>query len=137
MIMKEIKPYERNVYYYETDTMNIVHHSNYIRMFEEARIDFMEQIGMPYSVMEEKGIIIPVISVDAKFKTSLKFGDTFRVNMKLVKYTGVTFKCEYEITDVSDQTLYCSGSSEHCFLDNNLQLMKFKKLFPEYDALFK
>ena len=37
--MKEIKPYEHIVQYYETDQMKVVHHSNYIRWFEEARID--------------------------------------------------------------------------------------------------
>ena len=44
MIDMEIKPYERMVYYYETDRMGIVHHSNYIRWFEEARLDWMKQI---------------------------------------------------------------------------------------------
>mgnify|MGYP004616350157 CR=1 FL=1 len=36
------KPYERCVHYYETDQMGIVHHSNYIRWFEEARTAYLE-----------------------------------------------------------------------------------------------
>lgn len=51
---RKITPYIRNVAYYETDQMGIVHHSNYIRWFEEARIDFLAQIGLPYSKMEEE-----------------------------------------------------------------------------------
>ena len=39
----KLKPYSRRVYYYETDKMGIVHHSNYIRWFEEARVDLIEQ----------------------------------------------------------------------------------------------
>ena len=35
-------PYEHKVQYYETDGMGIVHHSNYIRWFEEARVDLLE-----------------------------------------------------------------------------------------------
>ena len=31
--------YMHEVQYYETDAMQIVHHSNYIRWFEEARHD--------------------------------------------------------------------------------------------------
>ena len=34
-------PYRRRVQYYETDQMGIVHHSNYIRWFEEARTAFL------------------------------------------------------------------------------------------------
>ena len=40
--------YARPVYYYEADRMDGVHHSNYIRWFEEARIQFMRQLGFPY-----------------------------------------------------------------------------------------
>ena len=35
-----IKPYIHRVHYYETDRMGVTHHSNYIRMMEEARVDF-------------------------------------------------------------------------------------------------
>ncbi|MFR5640975.1 MAG: acyl-CoA thioesterase [Butyricicoccus sp.] len=31
----------------KTDGMGIVHHSNYIRWFEEARVDLLEQLGFP------------------------------------------------------------------------------------------
>ena len=64
MIDMEIKPYERMVYYYETDRMGIVHHSNYIRWFEEARLDWMKQIGWDYKTIEDDNIIIPVLSVN-------------------------------------------------------------------------
>ena len=36
----EITPYTRMVFYHETDRMDIVNHSNYIHMAEEARVDF-------------------------------------------------------------------------------------------------
>ena len=36
--------YERRINYYETDKMGIVHHSNYIRFFEEARLDMMKKV---------------------------------------------------------------------------------------------
>ena len=39
------KPYLHEVKYYETDKMGITHHSNYIRFMEEARIDWLDQLG--------------------------------------------------------------------------------------------
>ena len=50
-----MNPYLHKVQYYETDQMGFVHHANYLRWFEEARLDFLEQIGLPYPMMEEKG----------------------------------------------------------------------------------
>ena len=49
-----IKPYQHLAKYYETDQMGIIHHSNYIRWFEEARIDYMNQIGLTYKKMEDE-----------------------------------------------------------------------------------
>lgn len=34
--------------------MDIVNHSNYIHMAEEARVDFMDKIGVGYNQMEEE-----------------------------------------------------------------------------------
>lgn len=55
-----MQAYTHKVQYYETDQMAFVHHSNYIRWFEEARIWFMEQVGAPYDAMEAQGFISPV-----------------------------------------------------------------------------
>ncbi len=49
------QPYERTTNYYETDQMAIIHHSNYIRYMEEARIDYLNQMGLPYKYIEEQG----------------------------------------------------------------------------------
>ena len=61
--------YTHRVQYYETDQMGIVHHSNYIRWFEEARLDFMEKIGCSYAAVEASGIMIPVLSASCQYKT--------------------------------------------------------------------
>ena len=58
-----MKTYLRTVNYYETDKMGVVHHSNYIRYFEEARTYFMEQVGYPYERLEREGIMSPVIGI--------------------------------------------------------------------------
>jgi len=42
-----ILPYIRKAQFYETDQMGVIHHANYIHWFEEARVDFLEQIGFP------------------------------------------------------------------------------------------
>ncbi len=41
--------------------MGIVHHSNYIRWMEEARMDLMDQMGFSYKQMEDQEIISPVL----------------------------------------------------------------------------
>ena len=70
--------YKHTVQYYETDKMGIVHHSNYIRWMEEARVNFLDRIGASYFELEEKGIISPVTAIDCKYKLSTRFPETVR-----------------------------------------------------------
>ena len=67
--------YERQVKYYETDKIGVVHHSNYIRWCEEARVEFMRDNDISYRHMEEEGIQFVTgcnIGKDKKAATLLK-----------------------------------------------------------------
>lgn len=66
------------VRYYETDQMGIVHHSNYVRYFECARNALLNEIGYPIEVCEREGVMIPIVSVECRYKFSAKMGDTLR-----------------------------------------------------------
>ncbi len=68
-------PYRRLVQYYETDRMGIVHHSNYIRWFEEARTDFLRNNGIVYSDLEQSGVMIPVVNVSCRFRTPARYDE--------------------------------------------------------------
>ena len=71
------------VQYYETDQMQIVHHSNYIKWFEEARMYLLEEMGFGYSQMESEGLVIPVLSVQADYKSMVRFGESVEIEAKV------------------------------------------------------
>ncbi|MCI9131692.1 acyl-CoA thioesterase [Thomasclavelia cocleata] len=131
-----INPYQHHAKYYETDQMGIIHHSNYIRWFEEARIDFMNQIGLTYKTMEKEGIISPVLEINCKYLKMMYFDDIATIKLKISSYTGVRFTFEYEIYNQNKQ-LCTIGSSSHCFMNRKNRPISLKKLKPEFDELFK
>ena len=49
--------------------MGIVHHSNYIRWFEEARVDYMERIGFGYHKAVAALIDFAVLAVSREYKS--------------------------------------------------------------------
>ena len=124
-------PYARRAYYYETDKMGIIHHSNYIRWFEEARIDFMQQTGLKYDDMENKGIIMPVIEVSCKYIVSVHFNEAVEIFTSLKLFNGVRAVYNYEIYNASG--LAATGQSSHCFLDNVTRTpINLKNRYPEF-----
>ena len=101
-------PYDHKVQYYETDGMGIVHHSNYIRWFEEARVDLLEQLGFGYDRIEEAGYSGPVLEVSCQYKTMSKFGETVRIEASITQYNGVRMTLHYDVYDkaTGHATLY-------------------------------
>lgn len=121
--------YDRSINYYETDQMGIVHHSNYIRYFEEARLDMMEQVGLSYAAMEEHGLIIPVLSVACEYIKPVLFGEKVQIHTRLVKFDGIKMQFVYEI--YCEVELRTKGESRHCFLDKEMKPVRMKRQFPE------
>ncbi|MBS4960901.1 MAG: acyl-CoA thioesterase [Clostridiales bacterium] len=132
-----IAPYIRKAQYHETDRMGIVHHANYIKWFEEARVDFMEKIGISYDRMENMGIISPVLTVSCDYKTSTNFNDDVCVAVKVVFFNGIRLVLDYQVTDAASGDLRATGSSSHCFLTKEFRPINLKKTKPDiYDIFF-
>jgi len=133
----EIKVYEHKTQYYETDKMGIIHHSNYIRWFEEARTDYMEQIGLRYDTMEAHGVGIPVLGVSCQYKSMTRFGETVTIEVKKLKYNGIKMVLGYTVQDKETGEIRCTGESQHCFLDQEGCLVSLKKSHCEWHPIFE
>lgn len=127
----EIKKYTHYVQYYETDKMGITHHSNYIRWMEEARVDFLRQIGWDYAHLESEGIISPVVGVSCKYKHSTTFSDTVSISVTIEEYSGIKLTLKYQMTDEKGETV-CEGESEHCFVSAEGKIIPLKKDYPAF-----
>ena len=112
-----MQPYTKTAKYYETDQMGVIHHSNYIRWMEEARVDMLNQIGYPYRRFEEMGYISPVLHVDCEYKKSVKFDDEVKITVRLQEAGRVKFTLRYDIYNLSEGgVLSACGTTTHCFL---------------------
>lgn len=127
----EVKDYTHYVQYYETDKMGITHHSNYVRWMEEARVDYLRQIGWDYARLESEGIISPVVAVSCKYKHSTTFSDTVNIKVSLEEYTGIKLKIKYVMSNSKGETV-CEGTSEHCFVSAEGRIIHIKKDYPAF-----
>lgn len=132
----DIQPYQRKVQYYETDQMGIVHHANYLRWFEEARLHWLEQIGLPFEAVEAAGIFVPVIGAELRYRQSLRFGESVRIRLAITRLTGTKMNVSYELHSSEDGTLCTTGETRHGFVNRDGRPVSLKRAKPEfYDRL--
>lgn len=134
--MSGTRPYRHKVQYYETDQMGVVHHSNYIRWFEEARTDYMEQMGMGYDEMEKQGIMSPVLAVEADYLRMVHFGEVVAIETFIKEYNGIKLTVEYQVIDDKTGTLHCRGTTKHCFLSKQGRPISLKRDCIEFHNMF-
>ena len=133
-------PYIHRVAYYETDRMGITHHSNYIRWMEEARVDYMDQIGWNFARMEESGITSPVLAVNCAYKKPTTFEDRVHIEVSVAEYSGVRSTFAYRMwkcDEAGREHVVCTGTSQHCFVNGEGRPMRVDKELPAFDAALR
>ena len=127
----ETSKYIHIVQYYETDKMGITHHSNYIRWMEEARVDFLNQIGWPFDKLEALGIVSPVLNVSCDYKLSTVFSEKIAIAVVVKEFKGVKLFLSYTMENEEGKVV-CTGTTSHAFLNNQGRPIRMKQDYPEF-----
>lgn len=127
-----MEPYRHKVKYYECDPMGVVHHSNYVRFMEEARVEMMDKLGFGYERMEADGVISPVLSLTCKFLRPAHFQEVVEISVRLSSSTAMKVSFAYEMR--VEGNVVMTAESTHCFLENG-RPVSLEKRFPEFFAV--
>jgi len=114
MIQSEIKV---RVRYSETDKMGFVYNGNYAHYYEIARTELMRSIGLSYKSIEEKGILMPVISLNIKFIKPSFYDDLLLIHAKVTDKPSCRIRFDYEIYNEKGE-LVNTGDTTLVYIDN-------------------
>ncbi len=112
--MGVIFTYKRRIQFYETDPQGFLHHSNYFRIFEETRGEFLRSVGIPYSKLRERGYEVVLIRASCEFKRPVLYDEVVEVVMEVLRVGRVRFELFYKV--LRDGEVKALGKTEHCFL---------------------
>ncbi len=132
----KIMPYEHHTKYHETDQMGIIHHSNYIKWMEEARMDLMDQLGLGYKQMEAMEIITPILSEKIEYHSAAHFDDTIVIQTRLISCKGNKMTIEYKMHDKETREERAVAQSTHCFMNKAGKPISLKHIYPELETHF-
>ena len=89
----------------DTDMMGVVHHSNYVKYYELARIEYLRRRGLNYASWVAMGMHLPVISISSEFKSPAYLDDLLRVEARLSVLSRVKVGFEYRVRRMTDDGL--------------------------------
>ena len=66
----------RRVLPQHTDHAGVIWHGAYLRWLEEARVEALAAVGLPYRMLSDRGLELPVVSLTIDYRRPLQHGDS-------------------------------------------------------------
>ena len=104
------------VRYADTDKMGVVYYSNYAVFYEVGRTEMFRELGIPYSLLEERGVALPVVELVSHYHKSARYDDLITVETSVETLPTVKIKINYRILS-EDGVLLNDGSTTLVFVD--------------------
>jgi len=111
--------------FYETDGMGIVHHSNYLRFCENARVVWLETHDKSYPDWIAMGLHFAVTRAQLDYRQSARFDDVLGVTTWLEWVRGASLAMAYAI--VCQDRLLASGRTEHASVNDEGRVRRIPK----------
>ena len=105
--------YAHRVSYGETDAMGVLYYAEYLHIFERARSQFLRERGMGYSVVEERGIILPVREAWCRYRVPARYDDLLWVHCGVHEWSRASMTIIYEFWTEDRSRLTAQGYTVH------------------------
>ena len=117
------------VRFVETDLMGVVHHSNYLRWFEMARVEYLRRANVMLPELIAAGILFPITDVQCRYVQPARFDEIVRVEAELVDFSRVKLCFSYRVLRDTDDILLAEGATKNVFTGANGKIARLPQLY--------
>ena len=108
--------HQLRIRYADTDKMGYAYYGNYSRYYEIARVESLRTLGIRYSDLEDRGVIMPVLENFSKYIKPATYDELITIKLMVKKFPGVRVKFEYEFYNEQDEIIHI-GHTVLVFVD--------------------
>jgi acyl-CoA thioester hydrolase len=106
------------VRYADTDQMKVVYHGKYLEYFEVGRAALIRSLGLPYSELETRGILLPVIEAYAKYRKPARYDDLLSIEAMVSELPSATMRISYQVFRMNEDEPLAEGYTVHSFVNS-------------------
>jgi acyl-CoA thioester hydrolase len=114
---------ETRIRFSEVDSMGILWHGNYIKLFEDGRESWGLNFGLHYIDVYKNNVVTPIVHTSIDHKKVLKYGDTAIIETEYVDTVAAKIKYKYRISRKLDGQIVAVGETIQVFTEINGDLI--------------
>jgi acyl-CoA thioester hydrolase len=100
--------------FYDTDAMRVVHHANFARYLELARIQFLDEHDVPYREYVNQGLHFAVTEIELVYKRAASFDDALDITCWAQSVGGASLRIGYAVRRQGE--LIAVGATGHAMV---------------------
>ena len=105
------------VRYSETDQMGTFYNSRALEWFEVARTEALRQMGLPYSEMESRGALLPLVEAHLQFQGRARYDDLLQLTTRVALEGRARVRFDVQIRHAEGDGPVASGWTVHAVTD--------------------
>ncbi len=114
---------EIRVPYADVDQMGCVHHSNYLKYFEQGRTELLRETGWAYRELEESGTFFVVTNAQCNYHSPARYDELLSLTTTVKRVTLARIDHHYELRRKEDGELISTGETTLACVDGNGQVI--------------
>jgi len=104
------------VRYADADQMGVAYNSVYLVWFEIGRTEWLRAKGMPYSKVESRGVLLPIVEATLRIRTGARYDELIDIETALGETRSRKIVFQYRI--LLDGRCLAEGMTVHVSVDS-------------------
>jgi len=118
---------EIRIYYEDTDCGGVVYYANYLKYFERARTQYMEQCGFSVAGLMAEGTVFVVVRTEVDYRSPARYGETILVETVVSDVTPASFTFSHVLREKTSGRVVVEGSARLAATDGNGKVKRLDK----------
>ena len=118
---------EVRIYYEDTDCGGVVYYGNYLKYFERARTQYLEERGVSVAGLMKEGVVFVVVRAEVDFRSPARYGDTLVIETVVSDMTAASFTFSHVVRERESRRVVVEGSARLAATDGNGKVKRLDK----------
>jgi acyl-CoA thioester hydrolase len=118
---------EVRIYYEDTDCGGIVYYANYLKYFERARTQYLEDRGLSVSELMKADRVFVVVHAEVDYRAPARYGETLEVETIVSEMNPAAITFSHVVRERQSKRLVAEGEARLAVTDGNGRVKRLDK----------
>jgi acyl-CoA thioester hydrolase len=118
---------EVKIYYEDTDCGGVVYYANYLKYFERARTQYLEERGLSVAGLMNEGTVFVVVHTEVDYRSPARYGDTLVIDTVISETSPASFTFAHLVKEKGSGRVVVEGSARLATTDGNGKVKRLDK----------